>query len=319
MTTPQEKNNFAMYPSLILSGLITFMLCSSGFFSILSPMPLVHSAVRWGKVKAQITAALALIVAFFLFKEKDAGLVLVAMLGFYIAIAMMIIEIINRRLAPFRSMVLSSTLIVLLLGVVGLGFFESKNMSPIEYMTAEVVKNEKMFTTQFALIYEKDSLEYKEFIRKIEKEPKEFVKQIAPAIPKLIIILVFITFWINLCLGFKTRFLDSERGADLTKLVHVRLPEHLIWFFIAGLSAVLLEDYVGNTIFEIGSYILTVLGIFYFFQGFGVYISFLDNVKIEGFFRTLLVASTIFWAFQVLILIGLSDLFVNYRRFFKKE
>ena len=105
----------------------------------------------------------------------------------------------------------------------------------------------------------------------------------------------------------------------INQLIQVKVPENLIWIFILGLAFVVGEDYVGAQVSELGSYLLIVLAVFYFFQGFGVYISFLDNLKVSGFFRSLLIVTTVYIASQILILIGLSDMFVNYRRFFTKN
>jgi hypothetical protein len=145
------------------------------------------------------------------------------------------------------------------------------------------------------------------------------VKEIIPFIPKVLIVLVFITLWINLGLGYKSRFLDNKRRMDLENLVHIKIPDHFVWVAIVGLGFILLGSYLGESLTEIGSYIVTVLCVFYFFQGFGIYISLLDNVKMKGFFRTLLIVSTVYIAFQALIFIGFSDVFVNYKRFFKKN
>jgi hypothetical protein len=317
--TTNKPINFATVSSLILSGLMSFLLCTSGLFSILSPLPLIHAALRWGKTRAYSVTVVAFLLSYFLLREKETGMTLVAMFGFYLAISAMASQMILTRVAPLRGLVLSGGLLISFLGLIAMSFFSSKEMTPVEYLTDKVVKNEKEFSTRAVLFYEKDSLEHKEFLRKIQKEPESLVKEVVPFIPKVLIILVFMTLWLNLCLGYKSRFLDLGRRMDLDKLIHIKLPDQLVWVAIAGLGLILLESYVGKSLSEVGSYIVTVLSVFYFFQGFGIYISLLDNVKVKGFFRTFLIVSTVYIAFQALIIIGFSDLFVNYRRFFKKN
>jgi hypothetical protein len=317
--TLNKPTTLVAISNLILSGLMSFLLCTSGLFSILSPLPLIHAAIRWGSKSAYFITFVAFMLSYFLLREKETGVSLVGMFGFYLAISVMASQIIINRVAPLRGLIISGGLLISFLGFIAMGFFASKEMTPLEYLTDKVIKNEKELTERAVLIYEKDSLEHKEFIRKIQKEPESLVKEVTPFIPKVLIVLVFITLWLNLCLGYKSRFLDLTRRMDLEKLIHLRLPDNLVWVAIVGLGLILLESYVGKNLSEIGSYIVTVLSVFYFFQGFGIYISLLDNVKVKGFFRTLLIVSTVYIAFQALIIIGFSDIFVNYRRFFKKN
>ena len=68
-----------------------------------------------------------------------------------------------------------------------------------------------------------------------------------------------------------------------------------------------------------GISLLKILGVFYFFQGFGIYVDFLDHVRIFGFLRSILVVLIVLTANQMLALVGLFDMFVNFRKFLKKK
>ena len=326
MTTSQDQNsplNFATVSSLLITGLVTFMLCSSGVFSILSPLPLIHTAFRHGKFKSYIVAALTITVALFALPSDSGRVALALMLGIYIIIALISIEVIDRGIKPIRGIVCGGIIVSFLLGAGVLSFLNSKEQTASDFLTDKITENSKNYSAMAGLLYEKSSIEYKAFIQKIEKEPESFANEIVLVIPKVLIVLVFITFWINLSLGLKTRFLSLEKREKIHELIHVKVPEQLVWFFIMGLVFVVFGDYLegelGEIFPELGSYVLTILSVFYFFQGFGVYVSFLDNLKVIGFFRSLLIVSTVYLAFQILILIGFSDMFVNYRRFFKKN
>lgn len=308
-----------MIPSLVLSGLISFMLCSSGVFSLLSPLPIIHAGIRHGKVKAYIIALLTLGVSFYLSKGGITAIAFTAILGTTLAIGIISLEIIQRNLPPMRSLVITALTIIGIFASAAFGYLSSIDKTPMAFFTEKVVENEEVLVTKIALIYEKDSIESKTFIQKVKNEPESFAKDFIPMIPKVFIVLVFLTLWINLCLGFKTRFLDPSKRDHILALIHVKVPDHFVWGFIIGLASVVFGDYLDQSVVDFGSYLLTILSIFYFFQGFGVYVSFLDNLKIQGFFRSLLVVSTVYLAFQILIIIGFSDMFVNYRRFFKNN
>ncbi len=320
MTVDQRNTfNLTMIPGLILSGLMAFLLCSSGLFSILSPMPLVTAGIRYGKQMLYPLGVLTLIVTYFLFKGKDGSFFLIGMLCLYVVISFLICEIIDRKISPAKGMIGAGLLTLLISFGSIFAFLSDKGKTPKEFFVDKVVANQKSYSSMVGLFYEKDSLEYKSFVQKIEKEPGVFADEVIPVIPKVLIVLSFITVWINLCLGFKNRFLRGSRREELEKLINFKVPDHFVWLFIAGLGFVVFGEYLGAVVPEVGSYILTVLSIFYFFQGFGIYVSFLDSLKVFGFFRMLLIVSTVYMAFQILILIGFTDLFVNFRRFFKKN
>ena len=66
----------------------------------------------------------------------------------------------------------------------------------------------------------------------------------------------------------------------------------------------------------IGRNLLYCLGVFYLFQGFGVYNDFLKFLKIGGFIKTLFIAFTLILAAKFLAILGIFDLWFDFRRFF---
>ena len=66
----------------------------------------------------------------------------------------------------------------------------------------------------------------------------------------------------------------------------------------------------------IGRNLLYCLGVFYLFQGFGVYNDFLKYLRIGGFIKTLFIAFTLILGARYLALLGIFDLWFDFRRFF---
>lgn len=66
-----------------------------------------------------------------------------------------------------------------------------------------------------------------------------------------------------------------------------------------------------------GGNILYCLAPFYFFQGLGVYLDFLSFLRVGGLIRSLFVFGTVLMGWRYLIVVGLFDLWINFRRFFK--
>ena len=68
----------------------------------------------------------------------------------------------------------------------------------------------------------------------------------------------------------------------------------------------------------IGFTIIKCLGIFYFFQGFGVFSDLLSFLGIVGFFRTLMVVFVIFTGKYLIAAAGLFDNWFDFRKYFVK-
>jgi hypothetical protein len=87
-----------------------------------------------------------------------------------------------------------------------------------------------------------------------------------------------------------------------------------------GLVLILWGNQLGFQYSEfVGMTILHCLGIFYFFQGFGVFSDLLSFLGIMGFFRTLVVMIVIFLKGGYLIAAaGLFDNWFEFRKYFVK-
>jgi uncharacterized membrane protein len=75
-------------------------------------------------------------------------------------------------------------------------------------------------------------------------------------------------------------------------------------------------DYgLGKIASVVGGNILYCLGVFYLFQGFGVYSDFLQYLRIRGFLKTLFIVFTLVMAFKFLAIIGMFDLWFDFRKY----
>merc|ERR1711935_1210438 len=138
-------------------------------------------------------------------------------------------------------------------------------------------------------------------------QPELIVDQVLKEAPSWFFITTFLVLWLNLFLVLKSNRIARKWGRDQYsefELLNIKVPDHMIWPVILSLLLTLFGDKLGVWYPVIGLNLLKCLGIFYFFQGFGIYIAFLDYVRISGFIRTVLIMLTVFTAFQVMALIG---------------
>ena len=64
--------------------------------------------------------------------------------------------------------------------------------------------------------------------------------------------------------------------------------------------------------------IIKCLGIFYFFQGFGIFSDLLNFLGVLGFLRTFIVMAVMFTAYPLVAAGGLFDNWFDFRKYFVK-
>ncbi len=163
--------------------------------------------------------------------------------------------------------------------------------------------------------------------------PKETAREFLKWSPVYLFATIFITFWASLFLVLK--------NAIIWKTVHIypylskdlanfKVPYNAVWVLIVALVLGVMgsyQEFFGGIFTEsqaevvsiIGFSLLGGLGVFYFFQGFGVYIGLLNKMRVFGFFRNMLVLMTVYMAWQILAVVGVFDTWIDFKRFLIKK
>ena len=104
-------------------------------------------------------------------------------------------------------------------------------------------------------------------------------------------------------------------------LVRFKVPEQFVYVLIVAMALIPLGTYVvENELMEtVGWNIVYSLGIFYFFQGFGIVSDALDAYGIFGFFRSVIVILSIFMGYQAVAILGVANIWIDFRKFLKKK
>ena len=97
-----------------------------------------------------------------------------------------------------------------------------------------------------------------------------------------------------------------------------QLPDKLIWIVIGSGLFTLIE--AGNSRI-IGINLLIFFAVVYCFQGFSIFVFYLEKWKVPRFFKTVLYITVIFQSFgtALLITLGLSSVWINYRTLGSKK
>jgi hypothetical protein len=316
-TLPFDKNRLAML------GVSSLLLCVSFLMSVLTPFPIALAAVLYGRKVGYGTGVVAWIVSLLLssFIFKDGTIFLIYSLSMLATIA--IGEIAIRQIKPLRGMMIAGGSFLLLLSLIFTYAVKVNGLDVQKVLLTQLENSKEIIDSQKKLL-EKSSGESKEAFEALAllNQPELIVDQVIKEAPSWFFVTTFLVLWLNLFLVLKSNRITRKWGKDQYsefELLNIKVPDQMIWPVILSLLLALFGDRLGVWYPIVGLNLLKCLGVFYFFQGFGIYLAFLDYVRIGGFIRTILIMLTVFTAFQVMALIGLFDMFVNFRRFFIKD
>lgn len=137
------------------------------------------------------------------------------------------------------------------------------------------------------------------------------IREVTPKIfPGILATITFSTIWLNIMLGnWLLKKTGAEAWGDLSRW---RLPDPLVWVFIAG-GILLFIPGVMNTI---GLNLLIVMVTLYFMQGFEVFNHLCMRWSVPNPIRHLIIFFLVIQAygFILLAMLGLSDIWADFRK-----
>ena len=322
----QQESKTSMQPNtlrLLLMGVASMLLCMSFLMSIFTPLPLAMSVLVYGRAKGHAMISgfwlLNVVLSFGVFKD-------ITLFVFYSAaclFAVVISEAIIRKIHPVRAMVKSGLAFVAITALLTGGLLQTQDKSVKELLVAQIEKSGQVLEQQKEILKKRESDTAESFqLIAMLSQPDLLAQEILKEAPSYFFIGVFLMIWVNLFLCLRMVRILAPEVAIFTErdLINFKVPDQFVWLVIVGFILAIWGVDLGNTWYPaVGMTLLKCLGIFYFFQGFGIYLDFLDFIRLGGFIRTLLVMVTVLSVSQIIALVGLFDMFINFRRFFKKS
>jgi len=312
---------------LVFLCVIALALSFVGPLFVFAPLPLAVAYLLYGLPKT-LTISGVMTVATFVASTVSPELVNLshysAVMVVSNVIALAVASIIFRAENPVKGLVKRGFIIF---GVISVLIGAATALSPLplkEQVKAVVVS---------MLDKTKASPEYQEMLKtggEIARQTEEFVNN-----PDLLVGIVFETAFAATFVGvffilWLTLFMLLRNGLiwrevhnyqyQLKDLVRFKAPEFFMYLVVLGFALFIGGEYLGGKSLEIiGANMLYCLGVFYFFQGMGIYLDMLKFLKITGFLRSILTVMTIFLAYRFVAIVGLFDLWVNFRKYFKRK
>jgi len=318
------ENTTAQIPTsrIFMLGAMSILLCMSYFLTLFSPLPIAIAAQTYGRAKGYLLGVACWLVVTLLgqFVLKDMSFAYFYFIALIFAV--MVSEISLRTVAPYKGIVLNGILmLVLSAGLIAIIVAKS------ELSLREILVEELRATTeQFNLNRDKFAPETsKETINALAifSKPELLADELMKSFPGYFIMSVFFTLWANLFVLLRIRRVMNPFGqmafTDKTML-ELKLPDWCIYPVIVALGLSVWGDQLMGPMGNIyGMTLLKAVGVFYFFQGFGIISQFLTHWKIFGIFRIILVMFVIFTGAWLVAVIGLADMWINFKRFLNKQ
>lgn len=303
---------------LLLLGASSVVLCMSYFMAVFTPFPLAMATVIYGRAKGYLIALLGM-VACLLFGHFFMGGDFTGT-GSYVVLAslgLMISEILKRNWAPVKSLVIVGFLFIGVIAAGVVGALKAQDTSLEIYVTKEIAKVQ----SQFEAAKSEGKMSQDLIDLGLGRPAQELAQDAIQDIPTYFMMAVFFVLWVNCYLTLKGRRLLEpalEHAYDEKALIDFKMPFYGIYFVIAGFGLGIFNDSFQHA--SIASLmILRIVGIFYFFQGFGIALSLLNHYKIVGFFRTIMVMIVVLFIPWMLAVLGLFDTWFDFNSKFKKQ
>lgn len=281
------------------------------FLTILPLLTLFHSAVA-GKAKTAAAFLIPLLLVFFLSHQLQLS-------APYLVILTMGIAGFAINFFAFKNSSIEKTVIypaLIIIGAICAFFIYSGfalSLSPwkvVEQFVDQVIE-------QNMQLYEQLPLE-KEDISAMRNSKTMLVSFFTGIFPALSIIGSIMLVWLNVLMGRDFLRRAAIMLPRLEGLARWKAPEFLIWIFIISGGLLLLPDEQFR-FFSLNIFILT--GFIYLLQGLAILSCFFQTKNVPVFFRYIFYFLIALQQFLVIpiVITGLFDIWIDFRRFFKKN
>lgn len=320
----ENKIPFTIKRWLLLGG-TSIILCLSFLLTIFTPYPIALSGVFFGKGRAYLLMLISLVAMALLSYFLDGSMSLLYFFGLAMIFASFTMETVLRNISPIKGIVISGTGFILVVSALLSFSYLTGKFHPKEYIISQIktqTEGNEALKKELLNSSKEGSIDMAELIN----QPELLADQVLRPFPSYFIVIVYLTLWTNVYLVLRSRRLLShglgvKPETSEKSLLRFSMPFVFIWAVIVGLILVVFgNDYFGSENYEIvGMSLLSGLGVFYFFQGFSIFLDFLTAWKIFGFFRFIIVMLSVVMASWAFALIGLFDGFFDFRKFLKKD
>jgi hypothetical protein len=317
MQPPQLSNG-----RLLLLGVSSVILCVSFIMSVFAPFPLALALILYGRVPGILTGVLGLGLSYAFAKFVYTDLTLFVFYACIFVFGIAISEVVNRGIAPIKGMVLFGLSFIAVVTLAITLFIRGQGLTVEQYVVGQIEASKERIEEQKKVIEQSTSSDSIQALQLLDR-PDLLARELIEKFPGYFFIGVFLMLWFNMFLVLKSRrLLNSGQDYPYSEknLLNFKVPFEFVYLLSAGLVlSVWGSDFGYPQLEPVGITIIKCLGIFYFFQGFGVFSDLLNFTGVQGIFRSLIVVMVIFLANYLIAAAGLFDNWFDFRKYFVKR
>jgi MFS family permease len=317
MQTPQLSKG-----RLVLLGTSSVILCLSFVMSVFAPFPIALAVILYGRALGILTGLAGLVATFAFAQFLYRDLTLFGFYGCVLIFGFAIAEVVLRNLNPIKGIVVFGLAFIVTVTSAGALFLKSRNVTVEQFIVQQMEMSKDKIEQQKKAIEQstdKDSIQ----VLQLLDNPKLLATELKESFPSYFFMGVFLMLWFNTFLALKSRRLllsAQDYPYSEKNLLNFKVPFALVPVLIAGfVLAIWGNDFGYGNLEPVGLTIIKCLGIFYFFQGFGVMSDLLTFLGIMGFFRSIMVMVVILMANYLIAAAGLFDNWFDFRKYFVKR
>lgn len=310
-------------PKLLFLAIMSIALCSFGPLSLFASVPLSIAFLLYGRLvtfgvaAAAIGALWGVTVAVKGFPAYVLEMYVVALLY-----AVLVAEIVFRNIAPVKGFIYAGLILVVLSGSALIAY---ENLSPlplkgvISSSVSQIMVQLKKQKAASTDVTGEEERAFDDFVN----NPERLANDIYSSLPLIVFVVSYFGLWVSLYVTLRNSIVWRHKvryDFSIHDLNYFKVPEFFVYPLIFSLALWLGAEYelLPKEMEIIGRNLLYCLGVFYLFQGFGVYNDFLKFLKIGGFIKTLFIAFTFLMASKFLAILGIFDYWFDFRKFFTK-
>lgn len=320
---PQKESQGFLWGRLAFLGLMSAALSSFQLFWLFVPVPLTMAILIYGRGKGLALGVLgfALLLGLSLTTQVYPIAAVTVFAGAFIQ-ASIIGEVIIRKMNPIKGMLVAG---LIMLGIVVVGIASAHYLGKVSIHDATTQAVTQFIDQVKASNAEimNGSGEEARLWRDYMEQPGVLADKIIAMAPMAIFGSVYFGIWLCLFIILRNSIVWKERlnyPFVLKDLIEFRVPFNMVWALIFGLVMYLLGGSLYGERAEVwGETIIYCAGVFYFFQGFGVFSDLLNKLRLFGFTRAIMIVLTVFTAWRILAIVGLFDVWFNFRKYFTKK
>lgn len=319
-----KNSSFDNTKGMFLLGIVTIIMVLTLPFSFLAPVPLALGLLTFSKKDIILfVGTICLMTGVLVAILPQVGLPSIVLLLTSLAYSYLVTRGIKQNTNPIDILIFSGAIVVVC-GFTLLLLFKLFSDVSLSDQIANIVKESvaKVYSAN-KQIFDSASSDEARAWKEIFANPEILVKKVLWWLPGFFFISGYLVIWVTLSLVLKYKRVWRSRikfNYTVRDLMKFTTPDWFVYVLILGLVMAFIGNYSKIIILEsIGVNTLISIALFYFFEGIGVYHDFLRAIKIVAPFSSFLILIMIFSGWELLVIIGLLNYWVNFRKFMKKK